>query len=45
MDFNTIICTMKEMIFPGMGALIIAFLITFIPGLADTEITFEKKKK
>ena len=44
MDFNTIICTMKEMIFPGMGALIIAFLVTFIPGLADSENIYDDEK-
>ena len=45
MDINTIFCTMKEMIFPGMGALVVAFLITCIPGISDTGITAGKKNK
>ena len=44
MDINTIFCTMKEMVFPGMGALVIAFLITCIPGIADIGVTTSEKK-
>ncbi len=44
MNITALICTLREMIFPGMGALAIAFLITCIPGISDSESTFKNKK-
>ena len=44
MNITALVCTIREMIFPGMGALAIAFLITCIPGISDSENPFRNKK-
>jgi hypothetical protein len=43
MEINAILCTFKDLVFPIFGALISLFLITRIPGVADSKNVFDEE--
>ncbi len=43
MEISAILCTFKDIVYPVFGILVATFLVTCIPGVADSKTVFDEE--